>query len=418
MQIRLAVSLVAVLAAVEPALAHHISGTVYCDQDGDGAIDTPGDTPVVGVIATATSLDVSPGQQFSDGTDPVGFYNIGLPARTDRYRVTLSGLQPGWSVVLPAGGAYVVQIVTGTAQDHADGINFLVQGCAAVPTTTTTTTTSPSTTTTSQPATTTTTQPATTTTTTSTTTTTTLFFCDCPATPFFVAREAKLNNDATITANVGANNVGGRVRLGKAVTMPDGTRITADQVSLGGGTSVSQVFANTLLLGPEAVVRNGGGLPVLPIATPFCSVTAGPCGTNDVQVSPGQTLGPLAPGVYGRLRVLNGATVTLTAGEFTFCDIKLGRNASVIALGPVTLNVVNNVAIGTASRMVPASGTEPVRVNAGGKAVRISQSGLANAAFIAPAARMSFGRDAHLIGCFCTDRAKSDKHITLECPAP
>ena len=92
-------------------------------------------------------------------------------------------------------------------------------------------------------------------------------------------------------------------------------------------------------------------------------------------VGPGQRLGPLAPGVYGRLQVLNGGAVTLSAGAFTFCDVKTGRGAAIRTLGP------------------------------------------AHAAFVAPDARISFGRDAHLVGCFCTDRAKSDKHITLECPA-
>ena len=48
----------------------------------------------------------------------------------------------------------------------------------------------------------------------------------------------------------------------------------------------------------------------------------------------------------------------------------------------------------------------------------MSQSAVANAAFFAPAGRITFGRDSHLLGCFCTDREKSDKHITLECREP
>lgn len=82
------------------------------------------------------------------------------------------------------------------------------------------------------------------------------------------------------------------------------------------------------------------------------------------------------------------------------------------------MNVAGNVSISTASRLGPASGTVPVRVNVAGKVVRVSQAGVANAAFVAPAARISFGRDAYLLGCFCTDRTKSDKHITLACPTP
>lgn len=400
-------SFLVLLLAASPVLAHHISGTVYCDQNADGAIDTPGDTPIVGVVAVATSLDVSPGQQFSDGTDGSGGYNIPLLARTDRYRVELVGLPGGFSVVVPAGGFHTIRIITASAQDHADGVNFLVQGCA--PTTTTTTTSS----------TTSTTIPATSTTTvTTTTSTTTLPVCNCPATPFLSARDVKLNNDGTIGASVGTNGAGGRLRLGKGVTMPDGTTVTADTVLIGNGSNVSSILANTLQLHPGVVVRNGTGLPVLPIVDPFCSLPTITCGSTDIQVASGTSMGPLAPGTYGRLRVLNGASIVLAAGEFTFCDIKTGRNATITTLGPATLNVAGNVSIGTASRLGPASGSVPVPVNVGGKAVRVSQSGVANAAFVGPAARISFGRDAYLLGCFCTDRAKSDKHITLACPTP
>src|SRR5262249_19180148 len=203
---------------------------------------------------------------------------------------------------------YTIQIITGnSATDHKDGVDFLVQGCAATPTTTTT-----STTTTTAPST------SSTVTTTTTSTTTTLFFCNCPDTPFLVARDAKVGNDGTIAGNIGSNNLGGRVRLGKGVTMPDGTRINADTVSLGGGgTSVFQVLGNTLLINPAAVVRGGTGLPVLPIANPFCAPPAIPCGTNDVQVPPNQTMGPLAPPTYRPLKIMNGATLTLSPRTVT-----------------------------------------------------------------------------------------------------
>src|SRR5262249_8864639 len=62
-----------------------------------------------------------------------------------------------------------------------------------------------------------------TTTSSTTTTTSTLPVCDCPATPFLAARDLRLNNDGDIRASVGVNEAGGRLRLGRAVTMPDGT---------------------------------------------------------------------------------------------------------------------------------------------------------------------------------------------------
>lgn len=408
---RLALALVPLLAAT-PAAAHHISGKVYCDQDGDGIIDVPGDTPVPGVTAVATSLDVAPGQQWADGTDANGFYYIGLPARTDRYTVTLVGLPGGWTVAVPPGGSYTIQIVTGTPQNKAENVNFLLQGCAPTTTTTTTTTTtvtSSSTTSTTE---------TTTTTTTTTSTTQPLPVCDCSGTPFVAGREIRLNNDSSIAANIGANSPTGRVRFGRRVAMPDGTSVTAHQVSLGVETTVYRVFADRFLTGPGAVARAGSGAPTLPLVDPFCTLPPIVCGSEAILVSPSQSVGPLAPGTYGSLRVMNGGSLTLDAGEFTFCSIRAGREASITTLGPSVLNVAGSVVLGNSSRLGPASGMVPVRVNAAGPRVRVSASAAATVAIVAPTARITFGRDAFLLGCFCVDRAGSDKDIALTCPTP
>lgn len=408
---RVALALVSLLAAA-PAAAHHISGKVYCDQDGDGQIGVPGDSPVPGVTAVATSLDVAPGQQWADGTDGNGFYYIGLPARTDRYTVALIGLPGGWTVVVPAGGSHTIQIVTGTPQNKAENVNFLVQGCAPTTTTTTTTTVTSSSTTSSTA-----TSSTTTTTTTSTTSTTQpLPVCDCPGTPFVAGREIRLNNDSSIAANIGANDPAGRVRFGRRVAMPDGTSVTAHQVSLGVEATVYRVLADRFLTGPGAVARAGSATPTLPLLDPFCTLPPIACGSESILVSPSQTAGPLAPGTYGSVLVMNGGALTLESGEFTFCSIRAGREARITTLGPAVLNVAGNVVLGNSSRLGPASGTVPVRINAVGPRVRISASAAATAAIVAPTARITFGRDAFLLGCFCVDRAGSDKDIALTCP--
>lgn len=386
-------------ALVDSASAHYVNGTVYCDQNNDGAIDVPGDTPIPSVFVQATSLDALPGDVSMAGADGAGFYQIPLLPLTDHYRVELAAPPPPGTVVVPAGGSYVVPIVTGTAQDHVDGLNFLLQGCGGQTTSTTTST-------------------STTTTTTSTTTTTTLITgCDCAGVPFLVGRDARYNNDATIAGNAATNESGGRLRLGRGVTMPDGTSVTADIVLIGKGANISEVNANRLFTSPAVTVRNGTGPATLPVVTPFCTVPAITCGTQDVQVGVNETR-TLAPGVYGRLRLLNGASVTLDPGDFTFCEIATGRNATITKLGGGTVSVAGSVFIGTASKLEPAPGGDPVLVYLTGQAIRLSQSASTTVAFVAPDARISFGRDAHLIGCFCTDRLKSDKHITLECPAP
>jgi len=66
-----AIAVVLALVVASPVLAHHVSGTVYCDQNENGSID-PGDTPISGVQAVATSLDAVPGQQFDTLTDASG----------------------------------------------------------------------------------------------------------------------------------------------------------------------------------------------------------------------------------------------------------------------------------------------------------------------------------------------------------
>ncbi len=414
-----ALTLATVLTAASPARAHHIGGKVVCDHDLDGQFDA-GDTPLDGITVRVTSLDAMPGQQFTDTTDASGAYEVGLPARTDRYRVELIGLPAGFTIVIPPGGTFTVQIITGnSATDHKDDVDFLLQGCA--PTTTTTSTSTSTTkkpTTTTSSSTTTTTKPTTTTTTTSTSTTTLPVVCTCPGVPFLVGRDVRINNDADVRASLGANGFGGRVRFGKNVVMADGTRVIGDTVQLGNASSVDQVLANTLLQGQFVTIRGGRGTPPLPLATPFCPIPPIACGGIDVEVKTGETLGPLAPGTYGRLHLLNAAAITLAPGSFTFCDIKMGRNATLTTQGVAVVDVERTVIIGTASRVGPDVGDTPVVMNVAGKKVRVSQSAVANVAFFAPFAHISFGRDSDLLGCFCTDRAKSDKHITLECREP
>lgn len=406
------------LALASPVFGHHISGKVFCDDDYDGVIDG-GDDELSGITARATSLDAAPGSTFSDATDGNGFYEIGLPGRTDRYRVELIGLPGGWVVVLPAGGSHTVQIITGGPNDHKDDVNFLVQGCA--PGTTTTTTTKPpttSTTTTRPP--TTTTRPPTTTTTTSTSTTspsttsTTVPGCVCSGTPFLLGKDAKFNNDGDLRGSIGTNDPNGRLQIGKNVRMADGTSVTANDLTVGNGSSVYQAFANTLKLGAGAETRNGFGPAALPIVAPFCPIPTFDCGTQHITVGPAQTIG-LAPGKYGKLKVLNGATLELQPGTYQFCDLKTGRGATISALGDVTIDIVGGLIVGTDSHMAPVAGAPIIKVNVAGKKVRVSQSAVANAKISAPNAKSQFGRDSMLLGCFCAGSGRSDKHITLEC---
>jgi hypothetical protein len=240
MRTQFALSLAAVLLVASPVLAHHISGTADCDRDLDNTIDA-GDTPVSGIDVQITSLDAQPGSTFEQATDASGAYNIGLPTRTDRYLVELLNLPAGFTIVIPGGGTYTVQIITGNSNTRRDDPRY--EGHA-----------------------------------------------DAPHRP-------------------------------------------------------------ALLLDPGHHLRD-----------------------EHLQVAPGARVGPLPPGTYGKLKVLNGGTLRLQAGTFTFCDVKLGRSAALTTQGPAIINVAGDVVIGTASRLGPAAGTAPVSVHVGGKLVRVSSS--------------------------------------------
>lgn len=401
------------------AHAWHISGKVWCDKDYDGNFDST-DTLLSNVTARARSLDVSPGTDWTDNTDSNGYYWIGLPDRTDRYSVRLLNLPVGWTVVSPSAGNWVIQI--NSSQSSKDNVNFLVQGCAPHPTTTTTSSTTTTTkkttsTTTSTSSTTTTTKPTTTTTSSTSTTTTTIpdVSCDCAGTPFLVDTEGRFNNDGELHGSLGANDANGRIQLGKGVLMSDGTKVTAHSVTVGNGSSVDQVVANDVQVGSGGIIRGGTSLPSLPIVQPFCDVPEFTCGDDAILVQVGDTTAPLPPGTYGRVRVLNDGHLRLQPGVFQFCDLKAGRGSTIEAMGPVTMNVVGNVSIGSGSRLLSSIGQPPIVLNVRGHQVRVSQNAVAEAIITAPFAKITLGRDSLVRGCFCVETARTDKHITLVC---
>lgn len=231
-----------------------------------------------------------------------------------------------------------------------------------------------------------------------------------------MAYESKINNDATVSGSVSVNMPGGRLNTGRNVRFADGSTLIADAVALGHAADAFAVLANQLTLGPNAVVRNGSGpAPALPLAQPFCDIPAFTCGGDDVRVLPGETVGPLAPGTYGTVRVLNGGTLLLAPGTFQFCGVTMGRSARLATDGVTTLNVVSKLTVGTGSHLGPiGAGPTPV-VNLAGHSGRVSQGAVLRAGLFAPNAKLTFGRDSTLQGCFCASRQKSDKHITLEC---
>ena len=218
------------------------------------------------------------------------------------------------------------------------------------------------------------------------------------------------------------NDPKGLLVLGRNVTMPDGATLTADRVWIGNGSNVYGVVANSLRLGQDVTIRDGSGLvtpptPPLPLRAPFCTIPTFTCGGQNVVVSPGTTLGPLASGTYGSLYVLNGGQVTLSPGTFVFCNVLVSHYARLFTDGVTELDIAGGVKVDNGARMEPVGGTPTPVANVAGALVRIGPGAFVQAAIHAPNATVTIGRGGELRGCFCAAQQRSDKHPTVECVA-
>jgi hypothetical protein len=423
------------------ASAHALGDLVFCDLDGDGVFEPPVDSGISGVRVVRDCG----GAVATTVTDGAGRY-VFLPVLAKSCRVSVdvsSAPVAGLPLSTPrAGGppppaaehspfpgfgcgscpnAFVTTVVAdGVFETTVDNpCNCVDPACApagpdpcagpppfvgyygddfgfvcATSTTSSTSSTSTSSTTTSS-------------------TTTTI----CPPFPFLVRTAGKVGNDGAVTGNIGANVAGGTFRFGKNAFQSDGSVIAADHVGLGQGTSVSDVLGNTVRQGPGAVIRGSTGTPTLPLVTPFCLIPDFGCGTEDVTVPFEGSVGPLAPGSYGRLTVFRGSKLTLAPGTFEFCAVK--ADSSVIAVTgseATTINVVGNFRLADGSSLTPVPGTPTPTINVAGALVRVSHGAALEAHLAAPNAVLTLGRGAKVSGSFCVETSHTDKHVQLFCP--
>jgi len=236
---------------------------------------------------------------------------------------------------------------------------------------------------------------------------------------FLVRTHGQLGNGAQILGNVGANDSGGRIRLGKRVFVSDGNSVSADFLDLVSDSSVFDVLTNHLNLGPGAIVRGTTGPVTLPLTNPFCPIPPIDC-TGGVP----QTIQPfdnvtLAPGTYGDVLVRSAASLTLApAGTFTFCSLTTSRNATISVAGGTAsiINIANKFRLADSSTFLPIGTTPTPAVNIAGDMFRISRQAKIQAFISAPNAMASFGHGSTIIGSVCVLSSRSDKLVTMTCP--
>jgi hypothetical protein len=235
--------------------------------------------------------------------------------------------------------------------------------------------------------------------------------------PFSVESSFHLKDGGIANGSVGVNADNGRLNLGRAVFMPNGTSIEANLVRLGNAASVFDVFATTLRTGRDVSIRGAVGFPDLPLADPYCSVAPATCGGPDLTVQDGMTVGPLAPGSYGRVRVMNGGSLVLQPGTFTFCSVTAGRGADIRVTGAATsrIVVVGSMRLSNDSHLTTDAGTPIPILNVLGSSVRFSAGGSMTAVLSAPRATLTLGRGAVVNGAFCARVLRTDANVLLEC---
>ena len=242
---------------------------------------------------------------------------------------------------------------------------------------------------------------------------------------FVVESFGKFNNDSFIKGTIAATEALGVARFGKNVFMADGGRVTADRIKIGPASSLFEVYGNTVVTASDAIVRAGPPLspiPSLPAMNQSCAELADlegkSCSGEDVTVPAGTTRTNLAPGVYGRLFIQEGAILRLLdLGSYSFCSIRMDRYSSLRPAQQVTINVVpvpGTVSLGAGAIMTTDSNL-PFVLNVGGPLLRISQGAYVNASVRVPYGKIKIQRSGHIDGCACAATIKTDKNITLTC---
>lgn len=237
-------------------------------------------------------------------------------------------------------------------------------------------------------------------------------------------------------------------------TLADGSQVASDSIGFSQqGGSVFQVFKNTGNLA-NVVINHPGMQPdgsdilnPLPIlgnldgdanasCGPNCTVDFGDleaaCGFPAVfptcdnskaifvnkdsdcippilDSNPGNQICDLAPGVYGSLVALDNSKIQFAGGDYTFCDVQLGKQTETQASAATVINVPSpgGFGISNLSKFGRLCGDFTVRVKDGGD-VTFGKGVTINAKVCAPESHVTLGHGNTLTGQFVGNDVSSD----------
>ena len=259
-------------------------------------------------------------------------------------------------------------------------------------------------------------------------------------------KDLELDAPCNVGVNCGAVNQNGTcgvVSMGDA-TFGTGSQVVGDKVFFRKpGARLWQLFRNgggaltdvELVAPPEtpfappvipntcseckpdvAALEAACGFPAtMPACDPGRSIRAIPladCDHDDAV--PGNGRCDLAPGAYGRLRVMNGARLALVPGEYVFCAVRVGRNAVVQADATTILLPGGSFKAGNGSTVGEDCGDLAVLMHGFG-VVSFGRHALVATRVCAPQAYLRLGHGNTLIGQFVADTVTSDSNNQGRC---
>jgi hypothetical protein len=289
---------------------------------------------------------------------------------------------------------------------------------------------------------------------------------DLPAYFIFALRNADLKNMSVLgPCNVGVDcaqpstNSSCGVVDQENVLYADGSQIAGDLVRFSkGGANVFQVFRNKGAALDGVTIRDPGSnpdgtnplspLPILgdldgdgnPSCSANCAVDAGdlavacgfpspfpPCspGTPVHAVAgsdcvgapdavPGNGRCDLAPGSYGDLTVANAAAIDLTGGQYSFCNVNVGKGTTTTTSAAATLDVTGDVHINNDARVGQQCGDLVLNAQGNGGFTFGRNSAIVGK-FCAPERTMALGHDNDLTGQFVGDIVRADSNDRGHC---
>ncbi len=246
---------------------------------------------------------------------------------------------------------------------------------------------------------------------------------------FLVKRFALVKNESVVSGNVGVQNARGKLKVGRGASVL-GLGV-GDRVFLNAGTTVLDVFANTLKFNPAKTFPGAVTQPVpfpvyvtepLVVPDPFDPANFPPefpitCGGVSKKGDKNEVFA-LPPGAYGEVKIAQGGRLVLSGGTYNFCVLEAVRGDISVA-GTATINVRDKFGLGNQASLLPSAplGADDVRINFAGKSIRISAGSRFTGRIFAPEGQIRLGRQAVVIGHFVSDKLRSDKGFTAFPPA-